>query len=105
MADSSGGGGGGSDWCLIESDPGVFTELLEKIGVQDVELQELWSLDEDSLLHLQQESHIYGTPTFCSSSGGVPTSQPLLGLLVVFEQAPTLPPLTVTRFRCQIKSQ
>lgn len=35
------------EWCLIESDPGVFTELLEQIGCTAVELQELWTLDDD----------------------------------------------------------
>jgi len=49
------------DWCLIESDPGVFTSLLEKLGCSNVEVQELWSLD-DSVLAEQQltDNNCYG---------------------------------------------
>lgn len=52
--------GGGDDWCTIESDPGVFTEVLEKIGCNHVELEELWSLDEETLGQLQTTGNIYG---------------------------------------------
>lgn len=31
------------DWSTIESDPGIFTEILENIGCKHVELEELWS--------------------------------------------------------------
>lgn len=38
-----------SEWTTIESDPSVFTELLQKIGTQGLEVAELETLDEFSL--------------------------------------------------------
>lgn len=46
-----------SEWNTIESDAGVFTELVEKIGVKDVEFEELLSIDVDSL---SQIAPLYG---------------------------------------------
>jgi len=40
------------DWCTIESDPGVFTSLIESFGTRNAEFAELWSLDDDALSSL-----------------------------------------------------
>ncbi|KAG8132773.1 putative Ubiquitin carboxyl-terminal hydrolase protein, partial [Naja naja] len=47
------GAGSAGEWCLMESDPGVFTELIKGFGCRGAQVEEIWSLEPENFEKLK----------------------------------------------------
>ena len=45
--------GNAGEWCLVESDPGVFTKLIKGFGCQGAQVEEIWSLEPENFEKLK----------------------------------------------------
>uniref|UniRef100_A0AAX7V0P0 Ubiquitin carboxyl-terminal hydrolase n=1 Tax=Astatotilapia calliptera TaxID=8154 RepID=A0AAX7V0P0_ASTCA len=45
--------GSAGEWCLMESDPGVFTELIKGFGCRGAQVEEIWSMEPENFENLK----------------------------------------------------
>ncbi|KAM8822292.1 ubiquitin carboxyl-terminal hydrolase isozyme L5 [Synchiropus picturatus] len=45
--------GSAGEWCLMESDPGVFTELIKGFGCRGAQVEEIWSMEPENFDNLK----------------------------------------------------
>uniref|UniRef100_A0A8C4ZG40 Ubiquitin carboxyl-terminal hydrolase n=1 Tax=Gadus morhua TaxID=8049 RepID=A0A8C4ZG40_GADMO len=45
--------GSAGEWCLMESDPGVFTELIKGFGCKGSQVEEIWSMEPENFDNLK----------------------------------------------------
>ena len=55
-------------WCTIESEPAVFSELISKLGAHGLDVEELYTLDQEAM----------------------PADTKVLGLIFLFKWEPTV---------------
>ena len=68
------------DWCLLESDPGVFSALIREFGCKGAQVDELWSLDPEVFEPLGE---IYGL-IFLFKWDGKPETASQVRIFLVF---------------------
>ena len=73
------------EWCLIESDPGVFTELIRNFGVSGVQIEELYMLDFKQLQDFKLVQKIFG---YECKRQLLFAYRPIYGLIFLFKYRP-----------------